>query len=115
LCEPGALLLGAVGADGRVGYLTTRVRVDADFVREANSAGRATASFRFAQPCEEGACQQWQGGRCSIGDAVAGESEPEPAADESLPHCSIRSQCRWFKQSGPRACRSCALVITDLA
>ena len=30
-CEPGATLLGLVGEDGRVGYLTPAIRIDRDF------------------------------------------------------------------------------------
>lgn len=111
--EPGAILLGAIGADGRVGYLTSRIRVDPDFLDAADSDGDAARRFRFAQPCVEGECRQWQGGRCSIGDAVADHPAPDHGPEDRLPHCSIRAQCRWHKQSGPRACHSCALVITD--
>jgi hypothetical protein len=31
-----------------------------------------------------------------------------------LPECSIRSECRWFYQSGVEACAICPEVITDL-
>jgi hypothetical protein len=30
---------------------------------------------------------------------------------EPLPHCGIRSACRWFAQVGSRACSICPHVV----
>jgi len=32
---------------------------------------------------------------------------------EDLPRCSIRPQCRWFRQEGPAMCRRCPQIVTD--
>lgn len=110
--EPGAILLGVVQGDGRVGYVSTPLRIDEDFVRRVETEGNPAKRYRFAGPCIEAGCAHWQGGRCEVSDAVA-THVAERAPDESLPHCSIRSSCRWYRQSGEEACRSCALVLTD--
>jgi hypothetical protein len=48
-------------------------------------------------------------------DAVLrGITEAEITMPESVPNCTIRSNCRWFDQTGYNACRVCPLVITDL-
>jgi hypothetical protein len=114
-CEPGATLLGVVNADGSVGYLTPAVRIDEEFVARARKGRPPERRFRFAAPCVESGCRQWTGSRCGVIDGIlASPVEPaEPAAHDGLPHCAIRSACRWFHQSGPEACAACPLVITD--
>jgi len=112
-CDPDAILLGAVRDDGRVGYLSTRILIDREFAESATEGGSATKRFRFANRCIEDGCQQWGESRCSLADAIAAHPEPERRPGDPLPHCSIRSQCRWYRQTGPEACRSSALVITD--
>lgn len=109
----GAILLGVVRRDGKVGYVSSPLRVDDDFVRRVEAEGDAGKRFRFAAPCFETGCGHWSEGRCGVSDAVAAHPTPEREQDAPLPHCSIRSGCRWFRQSGAEACRSCALVITD--
>ncbi|HEU5062244.1 MAG TPA: hypothetical protein VFT79_03700 [Solirubrobacterales bacterium] len=112
-CEPGALLLGLVGGDGRVGYVRPALEVDEDFVAKA-LAGRAPEKrFRFAQPCRESGCHFWSEGRCGVADAAA-ESE-EADGEGSLPACAIRPRCRWFAQAGASACRGCPTVVTDIS
>jgi hypothetical protein len=112
LGEPGATLLGVVQRDGRVGYVSTPLQVDEDFVQRIEAEGDAAKRYRFASPCIEARCAHWQGGRCEVSDAVAAHAAGR-SSGEPLPHCSIRSSCRWYRQSGAEACRSCALVITD--
>ena len=108
--EPGALLLGLVGRDGRIGYLRPALEIDEDFVAKA-LAGRAPEKrFRFAQPCRESGCRHWSEGRCGVADAAARSDED----DGSLPACAIRPRCRWFAQAGASACRSCPTVVTDV-
>jgi hypothetical protein len=111
-CEPGALLLGVVGADGQVGYLRPAPEIDQDFVAKA-LAGRAPEKrFRFAQPCRESGCGYWSDGRCEVSDAAA--SSEEGGSDGPLPACAIRPRCRWFAQSGASACRTCPVIVTDV-
>ena len=115
-CEPGATLLGVVQADGTVGYITPGLTIDDDFVATARQGRAPEKRFRFAGACVESGCKQWTGTRCGVIDRVL-EADLEPAEPvagrSSLPHCSIRSACRWFAQSGADACRVCPLVITD--
>ena len=116
-CEPGAILLGVVGGDGLVGFITPELVVDEDFVEEAHKGRVPEKRFRFSQPCATTACEHWTGSRCGVIDGVMEEvSErriPLPA-EGSLPKCSIRPRCRWFAQLGRDACTVCPLVITDL-
>jgi hypothetical protein len=111
-CEPGALLLGVVGGDGRVGYIRPALEIDEGFIARARAGRAPEKRFRFAQPCERSACHYWSEGRCGVADAAA---ESDQGGDEGpLPACAIRPRCRWFAQSGPGACRTCPLVITDV-
>lgn len=109
-CEPGALLLGLVGGDGRVGYLRPALEIDEDFIAKALSGRTPEKRFRFAQPCRESGCQHWGDGRCGVADAATESDEGEGA----LPACAIRPRCRWFAQSGASACRNCPTVVTDV-
>ena len=66
VCEPGAVLVGMVGADGRVGYVLPQVPVSERFVAFARTSGAPERRFRFASPCIEGACRHWCDGRCGL-------------------------------------------------
>jgi len=110
--EPGAILLGVIQGDGRVGYVSTPLRVDEDFVRRVEAEGDPAKQYRFASPCIESGCAHWRNGGCEVSDAVAAHIA-ERTPGEALPHCSIRSSCRWYRQNGEDACRSCALVLTE--
>lgn len=109
----GAILLGAVGPDGELGYLQPLIEVDADFLEVAHQRGRPEERFRFASPCLEGGCGYWTGSACGVLEQVLGARDKGhilPA--EELPHCMIRRSCRWFAQSGMDACLVCPFVIT---
>jgi hypothetical protein len=110
--EPGAILLGVVGEDGRVQYLKDRIEIDQDFIDLASQDGPLEQRFRFGGTCVESGCQQWDGGKCRVIETVASFLEPETTA--SLPPCSIRPTCRWYRQAGPSACRICPLVRTEI-
>jgi hypothetical protein len=113
-CVDGAILLGVVDADGVVGYITPQLVVDQDFVERAHAGRAPQQRFRFSEPCQQSACLQWAGGRCTLIDrALAVERSPGvDEAQASLPKCSIRARCRWFAQRGREACKICPLVIT---
>jgi hypothetical protein len=116
-CEEGAILLGIVGKDGVVGYVTPQMTIDSDFVRQAHMGRTPEKRFRFSQPCIENGCLQWTGSRCGVIDHALKAAEEANIIDAPvglLPKCSIRSQCRWFAQIGIKACAVCALVITDV-
>jgi len=110
-CETGAVLVGMVRDDGAVGHIPQRLEVDDDFVKNANADGMAETRFRFASACVKGKCTRWTDGQCGVVELAA-----DKLADmqtEDLPKCSIRSDCRWFKQRAAEACRVCSFVITD--
>jgi hypothetical protein len=119
-CEEGAILIGLVGGDGQISYLFPSMEIDDEFVKRAHAGRSPERRFRFAQPCVRERCCEWTGERCGVIDRLVDEVaalEPtqwtEPG--RSLPHCSIRPNCRWWIQTGPEACRTCPLVITDLS
>ncbi|MBV9931619.1 MAG: nitrogen fixation protein [Alphaproteobacteria bacterium] len=67
--------------------------------------------FRFTARCREGACAQFVGGRCRVGEAVAAHLPPAEA--QALPQCGLRPACRWWHEQGPAACRRCPAVVTQ--
>jgi hypothetical protein len=112
--EPGALLIGIVGADGMVQPIPTRLEIDADFVERARQGGPPEARFRFAGRCVEGKCAQWTGNSCGVIEKVlTGMADQNVKAADNLPRCAIRGTCRWFSQRGKAACLACAFVVTD--
>ena len=117
-CKEGAILLGIVLADGNVAFAKDRIVVDQDFVARATREGShpPETRFRFSSPCAQSACKQWTGARCGVIDSVMDETAAAgytPAVSQDLPACSIRSQCRWFSQTGAEACAVCDIVVTD--
>jgi hypothetical protein len=60
----------------------------------------------------EGGCGYWADGRCGVIDNVLVDLRLK-TENSGLPACSIRSNCRWFSQSGASACRVCPEVITE--
>jgi hypothetical protein len=115
-CEEGAILLGVVGADGVVGYISPRATVNAQFLQRVQVGGSPERRFRFAQPCVDSQCRQWTEAGCGVIDRVLAardEADHLPGRSSSLPQCSIRRSCRWFAQRGARACEVCPFVVTD--
>src|SRR5829696_2703093 len=115
-CEEGAILLGIVGKDGVVGYVSPLIRVDKDFVRQAYKGRTPEKRFRFSQPCIERGCLQWTDSRCGVIDRALQAKEEANATNTAidvLPNCTIRPRCRWFAQVGHRACTVCPLVVTN--
>jgi hypothetical protein len=113
-CIEGALLLAVLTPSGRLGYVQPPTVVDADFVSGAEALGRPESRFRFSLPCIESGCPQWSGSGCGLADMlVAGTDEEAVPAQEKLPACGIRSECRWFAQHGARACGLCPHVVAD--
>ena len=110
--EEGALLLGAVAPDQSVQFLAEPEPMTAELTEAINAIDHPEQHFRFANRCVKSGCSQWQSGRCGVIDMVMSVNQhlAEPA---SLPPCAIRSQCRWYKQTGPTACTVCPFIITD--
>jgi hypothetical protein len=105
-----------VAADGVVDYVGPGITVDDAFVARAHEGRAPEKRFRFADACVHDHCRHWSGSRCGIIDGVLASPTGRAASEEveALPRCGIRGSCRWFAQDGPRACRVCPLVITDL-
>ncbi|MGW2183576.1 hypothetical protein ACWCXX_37265 [Streptomyces sp. NPDC001732] len=89
--------------------------MDAEFAARASAPGLRPpeARFRFAGPCVGAACIQWEGERCSLGDAVADVGRQVEAAGVGvpLPACAVRSTCRWWLQGGAAVCRVCTRIV----
>lgn len=66
--------------------------------------------FRTASPCATSGCEHFNGKDCRLVMRIV---EKMPAVAEELPPCSIRQDCRWWKQEGKSACIRCPQVITD--
>jgi hypothetical protein len=109
--ESATHLLGVVGPDGRVHYVSPSLPLDDDFRFKAGRTDHAESRFRFAGQCVEEGCKQWTGTRCGVIDTLLGQVDGE--LDTDLRHCEVRRGCRWFAQSGPAACHVCPLVVTD--
>jgi hypothetical protein len=65
--------------------------------------------FRLAARCEEAKCTHFDGERCQLAVRIA---EMLPEVVDSLPACTIRPQCRWFRQEGGAACLRCPQIVT---
>src|SRR4051812_258723 len=87
-CEPGAILLGMVGNDDQVAYVTPAIPITERFVEIAQAKGTPERRFRFAQPCACGGCKHWADERCRVADILV--ENLEPAEAERLPKCAIR-------------------------
>ena len=111
-CKEGSLLLGIVNAEGSVDILANPLPIDDTFIQIAEQGREPEKRFRFVNKCVEGGCQQWTGSRCGVIDTVL--LQLQHITDENnLPLCNIRSDCRWFSQTGEAACKTCTLVVTQ--
>ena len=99
--------------DGRVAFSSDQIIINKEFIQIARRGRSPEKRFRFGGLCVKSGCNQWTGSRCGVIDTII-ESTGENNETVSLPDCSIRSECRWFYQSGANACAVCPDVITDL-
>lgn len=109
--DHGDTLIGVVGSDNQVHFVSPPLPVDDDFRAAAERTGRAERRFRFSGACIEDGCEQWSDGRCGVIDAVTDAAGSAPVVP--LSRCAIRRSRRWFDQHGADACRICPLVVTD--
>jgi hypothetical protein len=65
--------------------------------------------FRLSARCEESKCTHFDGTRCQLAVRIA---KMLPEVVDSLPACTIRPECRWFRQEGRAACLRCPQIIT---
>lgn len=114
-CDTGSILLGIVKKDGRISFVQEKILVDKEFVKISHGGRKPEKRFRFASECIESGCGHWKNGQCRVINEVIGLlEEKQEFMSDSLPACSIRSECRWFQQRGAEACRVCPEIITDV-
>jgi len=70
-----------------------------------------TEVFRFAATCTLHACKHFDGLNCRLAQKIV---ETLPVVVETLPPCSLRPDCRWWRQEGKAACIRCPQVVTDI-
>jgi len=106
-CESGALIVGRVQSNASVKILPEPFQISSEFVQTASEQADPELRFRFAAPCRKLGCIEWNG-RCQV--VVRALSHLGETAPVKLEECGIRSQCRWFQQSGPPACAVCSRI-----
>jgi hypothetical protein len=108
----GSVVIGVVGGSAeepRLTPLAKRLPVT-DKLLALSHPVSPTEVFRFAAPCRQAACAHFAESKCQLARRVA---EILPAVTPELPVCSVRENCRWWQQEGPRACARCPQVVTD--
>jgi hypothetical protein len=107
----GVRVLGVISRDGeapRLDYLNEVVEATPEIL-EAAAPAAVSQVFRLAARCEESKCTHFDGTRCQLAVRIA---KLLPEADEKLPACVIRPECRWFRQEGRAACLRCPQIMT---
>lgn len=106
------VLIGVVTehADGpRVVPTEQAMPVTAEILKMAEPV-HPSEVFRFASPCHGCQCPHFKHDACQL--AVRSVDLLEAVVD-TLPKCSIRPHCRWFRQEGAAICKRCPQVVTD--
>ncbi len=112
--KPGAQLLGVRQRDGTVAILPQALPVDEHFMHVVRKDPTPPEQrFRFSNKCVENGCEQWTGKNCGVIERVVEFLDAVPNK-ETLPVCSIRPRCRWYKQRSAEACRICPYVLTEI-
>ena len=93
----------------KVTYLEKAQPVTDELMALADSV-TPTEVFRIAAPCVAKGCKHFDGQDCRLVTRIV---ENFPISTDDLPQCSIRSDCRWWRQEGKTACMRCPQVITD--
>jgi|RhiMethySRZTD1v2_1073278.scaffolds.fasta_scaffold256219_2 hypothetical protein len=105
-------LIGVVTHDEgepRIAYLNEQVPITEELLVQIGPA-QPSQVFRIAAHCEEKRCTHFNGQRCKLATRIV---EVLPAVVDALPHCLIRSSCRWYAQEGKEACFRCPQVVTE--
>lgn len=107
---PESVVLGVRSGDnGEVAYLAEPV--PASEVLGAIPEGiEPTRVLRFASHCVS-ACGHRQGNDCTLVQRVLAVPAPHEET-RSVPRCHLRSQCKWWTQSGVDACHRCPAIAT---
>lgn len=107
----GAVVFGVVGgseSEAWVEYLTESVAATPDLLALARGVD-PTEVFRIGAPCAGHACRHFDGADCRLASKLV---QLTPAASASLPACSLRPRCRWWRQEGKAACMRCPQIVT---
>jgi hypothetical protein len=104
-------VLGVVVRDAeepRLAYLDEAVAATPDML-ELAAPVPVSQVFRLSARCEEKKCTHFDGTRCQLAVRIA---RLLPEVVDSLPACTIRPECRWFRQEGRAACLRCPQIVT---
>lgn len=104
-------VLGVVtrdAAEPRLAYLDEPVAASAEMLAMAAPVP-VSQVFRLSARCEESKCTHFDGTRCQLAVRIA---TLLPEVVDSLPACTIRPDCRWFRQEGRAACLRCPQIVT---
>jgi hypothetical protein len=107
----GVQVLGVISRDGDqplLAYLDEPVAPTPEMLALAEPLP-VSHVFRLAARCEESKCTHFDGTRCQLAVRIA---KMLPEVVDSLPACTIRPECRWFRQEGRSACLRCPQIIT---
>jgi hypothetical protein len=107
----GAVVFGVVGGTADepwVGYLTERIPVTPQVLALTGTAAPAEV-YRIGAPCAGGGCRHFDGSSCRLASKLV---QLTPVASTALPACTLRPDCRWWRQEGKAACMRCPVVVT---
>lgn len=108
----GVVVFGVVGgtaAQPRVGYLTERMPATPELLGLTGEV-RPAEVFRFGAPCAGTGCRHFDGSDCRLASKLV-QLAPAPGVT-TLPACTLRPDCRWWRQEGKAACMRCPQVVT---
>ncbi|WP_225447156.1 hypothetical protein [Streptacidiphilus sp. PB12-B1b] len=107
--RPESVVLGVrSGEDGSVAYLAEPVPA-AEVIGLVPEGVEPRRVLRFASHCEAD-CVQRVGSECGLVNRIV--ALPDPAPGSGVPRCHLRTQCKWWRQSGVDACRRCPAVVS---
>jgi hypothetical protein len=107
----GAVVFGVVGGTADepwVGYLDRRLPVTPEVLALTGDVAPAEV-YRFGAPCAGGGCRHFDGSSCRLASKLV---QLTPPASATLPACTLRPECRWWRQEGKAACMRCPVVVT---
>jgi hypothetical protein len=96
------------GDEPRVAYLDEPMPATADVLKLAEPVAPLEV-FRLAARCEEKRCIHFDGKDCQLAVRIV---DMLPVVTADVPRCTIRPECRWFRQEGRAACLRCPQVLT---
>lgn len=110
MAEPRLIGVVTHEAEGpRVAYLAEEVPLTEELLVQIGPA-KPSQVFRIAAHCEEKHCVHFNGTKCKLASRIV---QGLPTVVDALPHCLIRTSCRWYAQEGKEACFRCPQVVTQ--